>query len=243
MFHPRLVKEIRKGYYYIPSESTGFGTTSFAIQEGNKNTPFNSVQATTSQEPSIVNNNGFQQLSYAFASNQKTKTSGNVVAGWTGATYMGLWWRIPLDGLSNSGITTIFAHNSANPGLRWRFFHTGGITNTMSLSVSTDGAATQTDIWPGPNDTLYHYLECLYTPSVGVDFYKDFVLIAHSTTAINISSLANPSTPLGIGGSTAAAVNTNDHEVGPVYYGNGIPLLKNRKRLANYIAPKSVKFT
>jgi len=155
---------------------------------------------------------------------------------------MGLWWRIPLDGTSNTGITTIFAHNSASPGLRWRFFHTGGVTNTMSLTVSADGATTQTDIWPGPTNTLYNYIECLYTPSVGVDFYKNFTLISHSTTAINISSLSNPSTPLGIGGSTAAAVNTNDHEVGTVYYLNGIPSLKNRKRLANYLNPVNTKF-
>src|SRR6476620_430837 len=242
MYHPKLCKEVRKGYYWLSKDFTGIGTTSFRTVEGNGNVTFDQVQATTSKQATTVTNNTTTQFLYSFASDQKTKTSGSVAAGWTGATYYATWWRIPLDGLSNTGITTIFAHNAASPNLRWRFFHTGGVTNTMSLTVSADGTATQTDIWAGPTDALYHYLELIYTPSVGVDFYKDFTLISHSTQAINIASLANPATPLGIGNSTTTAVNTNDHEMGNSYYTNGIPTLKNRKRLASVSAPKNTRF-
>lgn len=241
-FEPRMVPAISAGLFWDPAAATGLGTAGFTWPEGGGHSSADEVQATTSKQGSRITANGSTQFKFLFASDQRFKTAGNYTAGWTGATYLGIWHRISLGGSSNSGITTIWAHNAANPGLRWRFFHTGGVTNTYSLSVSADGAAAQTDIWACPTDALWYFVELLYTPSVGVDCYFDLALQTHSTTAINSASLANPATALGIGGSTAAAVNTNDHEIGMSYYGNGLPSLFHRQRAYAHRAPKAVGF-
>lgn len=241
-FHPKLCKEARNGYFYLFKSASGLGSASFKLAESNGNSTFDVLQATTSQQPSVISSNSKSQFHFDFAANQRTLTSGSVTAGWTGATYIGMWYRLP-SGTPNNGTTTIFAHNTVGVGLRRISIASDGTNNRHAMTVSVDGTAVQQDTWADQGDSNWYWHEWIYTPSVGADHYRDFVLVSHVATVINIASLNNPSVPLAIGAATGAALNVNDQDIGfPIVYGNGTPSIKSRKRLANMSSASGIKF-
>jgi len=256
-FHPSFVPEIRAGYFWLPKDTVNVGLTSFRILEGNKNSTFDQTQTTVAKQPSLISNNGNQQLSYVGAidvpgSDVRTITSTDVVAGWTGNTYLGFWHKFPVTNSSApgdlpSGATTLFNHNKVAPNRRWSFTHSG-TDDTYSLTVSADGTALLTDKWdassdyPSASDNPWLWKELILTVGIGVQLFIGFVLRSQTVTAINISSLSNSTASIAIYSSALSGINQNAHQGGPIYYGNGIPSLKNRKRLANYLNPRNVKF-
>jgi len=252
-FHPSFVPEIRAGYFWLPKDTVNVGLTSFRILEGNKNSTFDQTQTTVAKQPSLISNNGNQQLSYVGTldvpgADVRTITAGDVRAGWTGNTYLGFWHRFPGIGTPNllpSGSTTIFNHNKVAPNRRWSFTHSG-TDETYSLTVSADGTNLLTDKWDAspdyPATPLWIWKELLLTVGTGVQFLLNFTLRSQTVTAINISSLNDSTASIAIYSSALAGVNQNAQECGPMYYGNGIPSLKNRKRLANHLNPSNVKF-
>lgn len=241
-FHPRMVDQIRKGFFYHPSLDTGLGTTSFTVIEGNKNSKANAVQATVASQPTLLTANGQKQYRYSDAGDG---TDSRIItsafqAGWTLDTYLACWVSMS-EGTPTNGTTTIFSHNSASNPLRRISVINNGTTDVMQMAMSTDGIATVTNTW-SYTDIDFQFCEWIFVPG-SCQMFKGFVLQTPATNNINITSLNDPATPLGIGTATGAAQNQNKLDRGSFFYGNGIPTLKNRKRLANWLAPVNTKFS
>lgn len=250
-----MVPEVRNGYFWLPKDTVNVGATSFKIPEGNKNSIFDQVQTTVSKQSALIQTNGNIQWALSGTldvpgSDIRSITAADVTAGWTGNTYLGFWHRFPGVGTPNllpSGSTTIFNHNKAAPNRRWSFSHSG-TDETYSLTVSTDGTVTVIDKWDASVDypsasNPWLWKELILTVGTGASFLVSFTARVQTVTAINISSLFNATASLAIYSSALIGINQNAQEGGPMYYCNGIPSLKNRKRLANYLAPTNVKFS
>jgi hypothetical protein len=241
-WHPTDVAAVRNGYWWVPNGISGLGGSSFKLIEQNQHSSFDCIQATVSQQPSVITAaNGNTQLRFAVTGDQRTKTAGSVTSGWSGNTYLGMWYRLP-NGTPNNGTSTIFAHQTASNGLRRITVISNGTTNSHQLNLSADGTTVQSDIWADQGDSEWYWHEWIYTAGVGADHYRNLSVVTHTTTAINLASLNDPSVPLAIGAGTAAGVNVNDQDVGPVFYCNGIPTLAERGMLARHAPPVAVSF-
>lgn len=248
MFHPRLVKEVRKGYYWLVSDTTALGATGFRVLEGNRNSVFDLIQTTVASQFTLLTDNGGLQarMRKAADSNPTTiATSGSVQAGWTDGTYLAGWFRLPDVSGDISGAGNLFVHTPTAAGQR-RVSLANAVSSgdKQSLTTSNDGTTTATNQWlnvfAGGDWT---WTECLIVPGTSAELFSGFVLVAHTATAAPPSPLFDGSAPITIGSRAGAGLaNVDTTDWATFYYGNGIPSLKNRKRLANYLAPKAVKF-
>jgi len=259
-FSPADVPQVAAGFWWDPSAGvTNLGGTSFNWAERGGHTAADQVQTEVAKQPSLITNGGAKQWRFVTTvgtggTGSRLMTAGNVTPGWTGNTYLGLWHRLqsPTANDSISGASTIFNNQLTGAGQRRVSFTHNGTTEIYSLSLSADGTALQTDTWDAsvdyPNgggaDQPWHWLEWAFTAGVGVSLFVDFVTRAHTTTVINLASINNTTAPIAIGCNTnAAAVTSNNQDLGVLVYANGIPSLANRVRLANFRNPTGVLFT
>lgn len=240
---PRLIAEVAAGLWWATDNgvtgTAALSTLSWA--EGGAHTAADQKQATDAKKPSVISSNGAPALRFTSAADSRLLTAGNVTAGWTGGLYLALWHRMP-NGTPTNGTTTLFSHLTASNGLRRCSLISNGTTNTFAINLSTDGTATQTNIWADPTDSAWHRLEFIFVPGSCAHF-RDFALITPSTEAVNILTLNNPNVPIAIGAATGAAVNQNDQDIGgTVLYLPSAPSLTDRKRLANVSRPIAAAF-
>lgn len=251
-FHPRMVPEVRNGYYWLAKDATGFGTTSFRVPEGNKHPTFDLVQSTVASQPTVLTENGgvqFRMRKAADANPTKIKSSASM-AGWSGATYIGMWARLPVD---LTGINNLFVQG-AIAGSRIGVLTVNGTPDLLRINIISPAQSFTNSTFATPfADLGWHYVECVYDPRLflggnnNTDYAKAF------SDLVQISPIAKGSHPGSLADvvaevrmaqtATDSATDADNYDWCTCYYANGIPSLKNRKRLANYLAPTSVKFT
>lgn len=257
-FVPRMVPEVRSGYYWLAKDAVGIGTTSFRVPEGNKHSTFDLVQATVTSQPTVLNENEGTQFRMRKAADTNPAflaTSGNVKAGWTGATYMAGWFRLPDANGDVTGTGGLIIHYGGAGTRRIRIITVAGTPDELSCGISIDGTSTTTNrfvITPlvGSN---WVWLEEVFQPvpilggSTNTDRLRllaNFNLLAlGSSSQAQPDSIADSSTPVVVASLNSTTANADTTDWVTCYYCNGIPILKNRKRLANYLNPSNIKFS
>lgn len=258
-FHPRMVPEIRNGYFWLVKDQTGFGTTSFRIPEGNKHSAVDLVQATVASQHTLLTENGGLQArmrNRADPSPSLIVTGNALQAGWTGATYIAGLFRLP----DNNGIIAtqsyLFRHYSGAGVRRWNSSMLPAPISNLVLQASTDGTSNGLNRFNNANifsGSLWVWVEHFFdplsklggsSPAQNLKLATNLTLRTETSTTGTIpSSIFDGNSVLAICGSgIALAENTETTDWATFYYGNGIPTLKNRKRLANYLNPSNVKF-
>lgn len=243
---PCLIPEIAAGYWWAAFLTTGFGATGFRVLEGNGHASFDFRQATILTQPTALAENGgvqFRMRKVADPNPSILSTAAAVQAGWTGSTYVAGWFRLPDASGDITGAGNLFVHTPATAGQR-RFTLTNLINTTdrQGISTSNDGttqAASQyTSILAGG---AWKWVEALIVPGTSMSLLANFVA---ATAAVS----ANPASPLFDGnalisiasraGASLANVDTTDWCFAA--YGNGIPSLADRVRLANFTNPTGI---
>lgn len=252
-FHPRMVPEVRNGYFWLVKDATGIGTTSFRVPEGNKHPTFDLVQTTVANQPTVLTENGgiqFRMLQVGQPSPSIISTSGAVQAGWTGSTYIAGWFRLPNASGSVTGAGNLFAHTAATDGQRRvNFSNLISSGGKQGVTASKDGTAAGSsnnqwvNIFSDGVGGSWFWTEVIIISATSVELYSNKVITAHSLTATPDAVLFDGNALLAIGCRAAAGLaNVDCTDWCNVYYCNGIPNLKNRIRLANYLNPSNIKF-
>lgn len=250
-FNPINVPEVARGYWWDPALTTNSGSTSFKIPEANGHSSFDFVQSTPATQPDTITVNNVSVLRYrpaADANPSKTATVSNVLAGWSGATYVAGWFRFPDVVSSFVGTNVLFNHSSVATLRRFTFTT---LTTTIAAALSADGTTTTTRTW---SNTIFHggefkWLEFIFDPSLtAIERLRleiNFVLQERQNSNTQSASLfdATASQMAWASRVAVATANTDKTDVGPLYYCNGIPKLSDRYNLANYHSPLSTVFS
>lgn len=257
-FHPKMVPEINKGYFWLPSDLVGVGTAGCRLLEGNRNPTFDMVQATSAAQPSIqTSSNGNQFLRFA-ANTTILQTAAAVTAGWTGATGVCMWLATSVAAPSGitSGNNTFFSHTDGVNQRRYLITTVNGSPDLHSITHSSTG--TSTGGTTRSADTLavslvFSYCEWYFDPlfvlggslpAQRAKIFVNFVEQVHTLDAgTYLTTIFDANAVIGLNTRTGGLANVDAFDVGPTYYPNGIPSLKNRKRTANYLAPISLHFS
>lgn len=249
-FDPRMVAEIAAGYYWEADAATGLGTTGFKIPEGNGHTTFDLIQATVASQPTALSENGgvqFRMRKGADPNPVKMASSGNVTAGWTGATYVGAWLRLPVD---LTGINNLFQHASSGAG-RIALLTTNGTPDIFRVNVVDAAQAFTNSQFSTPfADLAWHWIEAIFDPALVlggsgpndyVKAFSDFVAMTRTATATHPSALADANGTVRLGQtSTGSANDADNYDIAAAYYANGIPTLANRVKVANRKNPTGI---
>ncbi len=263
-FDPRMVPEIAAGYFWRASRTTGFGTTGFKVLEGGGHSTFDLIQATVANQPTLLTENGgvqFRMRNSADGNPCSLATAGAVAAGWTGATYLAMWVRLP----DAAGIITtagfgdqLFRHGATNQQ-RLTLFPADGTPDRVSLQLFPVAAGTgngtksfdNANIFAGASFT---FLEAIFDPlltlggSTDADKFKLFTgltsraIIASGGAAITGTTISNSTAAITMACIAAGFANGDTTDWSSCYYGNGIPSLFNRQRLMALEAPIAVSF-
>lgn len=246
VFDPTTVAEIAAGYFWDPASASGLGGAGFKIPEGNGHTSFDLVQATVASQPTALSENGAVQyrMRSAFDANPSVlATAATVQAGWTGATYLAGWFRLPNNGGVSVGNNTLMSHQPSAAGQRRIVLSTQTSGNAMLGTTSTDGTASVNQTFaPVFTTANWIYVEQLFDPSLTgnarLALLADFSAIAVTVGGAIPASLFDGNTKIGVACRVATASGNPDFvDWASFYYGNGIPSLANRKRLRNRHRP------
>lgn len=249
VFDPTTVPEIAAGYWWDPANASGLGGAGFKIPEGNGHTSFDLVQATTTKQPTALSENGatlYRMRKSVDANPSIVGTAGSVAAGWTGATYLGGWFRLPDASGIITGSGTLFIH-SGTAGNR-RLILSNVQTVGQRIACSGDGTAIPNDDFATVFAGGWVWVESLFVPSettathraqLWYDFNERALGGSPSdfTTGTMPTSLSDATASIFIASRSAANANVDTTDFGAIYYGNGIPSLANRKRLRNRNRP------
>lgn len=235
-FTPTDVPAIAAGYYWEVDLDTGLGTAGFRAVEGNGHAGADGLQATVANQPVLLTENGHQQYRYRDVGDgvdSQVRTAA-FAAGWTGATYVGMWWRMP-EGTPTSGVNTIFSHGQA-PSSRRLSVLLNGTTENITASVSADGTTTQINTWPAGAYGNWRWLEIVFSGG-SCQLFLDFVLIVPSSELITVSTIADSNAILGLASSPTIGTNVNEQDRSLITYGNGTVSHNDRVRLRNRKPP------
>lgn len=251
---PADVPEVASGYWWHPSMSTGFGTTGFRVVEGNGHSTVDLVQATVAAQPTILTENGQTQ----FRMRKRTDlapsllvTGAALQAGWTTATYVAGWFRLP----DAAGIVTVqdylFRHYEAAGKRRWNSSMLPAPISNLVLQASSDGTANALNRFDNANIFagggwvwVEHFFDPLQVtggtaPADNLRLATNFTLRAVTSTMGTLpTSLFNGNSLLAVAGTGITLVeNTDTTDWSGFYYANGIPSLGNRIALSRWRAP------
>ncbi len=270
-FHPQDVAEVSNGYFWDPyADAIGLGTVDFRVREGNGHSTFDLIQATVANQPTVLAENGGTQFRMGKAGSANPAflaTAAVVQAGWTGATYLGMWLRLPdALGIITSSTTTYFQH-SLTTGNQRRLILGSNNSATNSLDrllvvASVDGISNGTntnfdtpfDGGVGPSAAAdWVWVEQVIDPvlllggSVTADKVKLFFNFVQQTQTVaptvDFTGLFDGAALIKVAsGSTNGTANSDTTDWAACYYANGIPSLANRVRLANHRNPTGVAF-
>jgi hypothetical protein len=251
-FDPRMVPEIAAGYFWEADAATGFGTSAFKVPEGNGHTSADLLQATVATQPTRLTENGgvqFRMRKAADANPSKMK-SASFAAGWTGATYVGMWLRLPVD---LTGTNNLFNHSTLVPsGLsRISLITVNGTPDIFRINLISGAQAFTNTTFATPfADLGWHWIEAIFDPlntlggSGQTDFAKaftDLVQISKVVGGNHPSAIADVSAEVRLAQTSGdTATDTDDYDWAACYYGNGIPNIVHRMRLANRKNPTGV---
>lgn len=250
---PADVPEIAAGYWWHPSMAVGLGGAAFAVPEGNGHATFALVQANPLNQPTVLTENGgvqFRMRKTADPNPCVLGTAGNVSAGWTGPTYIGVWHRLPDNAGVSAGNSGMLAHTLSGTNNR-RFsvnYTTGATPGRLQVTSSSTGLlqSTNTSRSTSTHDGNWHYIEMIFdfalvlggaSPADVIKHFSDLVrrtLTTVPTTAP--ASLFDASCNIYIG-LEQALLSVDNFDWAACYYGNGIPSLGNRLALSRWRAP------
>lgn len=246
------ITELNNGYWWHAKDATGLGTSAFKVPENNGHILFDFAQATVASQPTALSENGSVQFRMRNAGNANPSILGSAApstAGWTGATYIGGWFRLP------SGVPT------GNGGL-FQHSTTTGNQNRINLSISIIGINATTCIdgtaASNRNNSVtsaafanlgWHWIEATYL-GVGIDdeaklpIFVDFVRLPRLSGVSPIpASIFNANARVGIGSRFQNALsNIDTTDWASCFYCNGIPSANNRRRMASYYPPTAITF-
>lgn len=251
-FDPRMVAEVSAGYYWLAASATGLGGTSFKVPEGNGHTSFDLIQATVANQPTALTENGGAQFRMRNSGNANPSTigtAGAVTAGWTGATYVAGWFRLPDASGDITSFVTLFGHSAGSGSRRIQLQGLAGTPDRWTFQTSTSNSLAQarfdnSAFLAGGN---WIWGEGIFDPaltlggSVAADRNKLFAnLAAISQSAITGTpgtTLDNSSVIINVASAGVGFANSDTTDWATVYYANGIPSLFNRDRLRRHLAP------
>jgi len=256
---PADVPEIAAGYWWHPSMAVGLGGASFAVPEGNGHATFALIQANPLSQPTVLTENGqtqFRMRRSDDANQSSLATAGAVAAGWTGATYLAMWARLP----DAAGIVTangfgdqLFRHGATNQQ-RLTLFPADGTPDMLDLQLFPVAAGTGngTKKWDNANvfaGAGWTWVEAVFDPSLALggstdaDKFKLFTgltlrtIAASAGSAITGTTIANSTAAITMACIAAGFANGDTTDWAACYYGNGIPSLGNRVALSRWRAP------
>jgi hypothetical protein len=247
-FSPSNVSEIASGYWWVANSYTGIGTTGFRVIEQNGHSSFDLVQTTVASQPTVLLENNkiqFRLRKQGDTNPTILKTAGDISAGWVGNTYMAGWWRLPDASGAITGTGTLFAHRKAGVArFNSSIISTAG--GRHSINASGDGTTMVNHQYAnamiGGN---WIWLELIINFDLSspesLKFFANFVELTRVISGSVPASVANVAAPISIGfASVTSLSNADTTDWAATYYGNGIPSLANRKRLANFYNPSGV---
>ncbi len=256
-FSPRDIPEVAAGYYWEAGNTSGIGTAAFKVIEGNGHSTFDLVQATVANQPTVLTENGGTQFRMRKTGDAVGKsimaTAAAVAAGWTGATYVGMWARLPDASGVVAGFDGFFQHDAGGPNKRTQvyLFHTAN--DDIGFEVSSTGSnsllTTYTNIFAG---SPWVWVELVFDPlfvlggSLAGDRIKLFANLAlrsRVSSAAVATSITDSSAKLSVGSFNGSTGNGDTLDWAACYYANGIPSLQNRVRLANHRNPTGILLT
>lgn len=249
VFDPTTVAEIAAGYFWDPASASGLGAVGFKIPEGNGHSTFDLVQATVAKQPTALSENGavlYRMRKSVDANPSMVGSAGNVAAGWTGATYLAGWFRLPDAAGAVTGAGTLFAHSLSATNRRLSL--TTVATVGARIACSGDGAVIPNNDFANIFAGGWVWTEALFDPSQSTptdraQLWFDFTRRALGGSPSDFTSGTMPTSIFDgtanilVGCRSTATANLDTTDFGPVYYGNGIPSLANRKRLRNRHRP------
>lgn len=252
-WHPSMVPQVAAGYWWDISAASGLGTTGFKIPEAGLHTTFDVIQATILSQPTALAENGVAQFrcrKQADTNPTILRSSGDVQAGWTGATYQAGWWRLPDASGDVTGTGTFLGHRKGGAARMNYGLNTSGGVDRLSGSVSVDGTTVVTNIWAAPL-TGYHWCELIFDPaltlggSVSADKLKLFYDFAAPVLLTGVTipdTINNTSAPIVVCFSAVTSLSNADTTDfgGVIVYANGIPSLANRVMLSRWNAPRTL---
>lgn len=251
---PADVPEVAAGYWWHPSMAVGIGGAGFAVPEGNGHATFALVQAVAANQPTLLTENGQTQFRMRKTGDavgaSSHATAGAVQAGWTGATYIAGWCRLPDAAGAITGSDTLFTHSlTTGNQRRVALSFASGTPSLIQSNPSSDGlsqAGTKLVRATTPTNGSWQYLECAYdllltlggaSPADVVKLFSNFAALTLSTApSVAIGSLFNALAPIGVGCFPATG-NVDTLDWAGCYYANGIPSLGNRIALSRWRAP------
>lgn len=260
-FLPQSVPEIALGYWWEAAMATGLGTAQFKVPEGNGHSSFDLVQATVASQPTALVENGgvqFRMRNSVNANPSFIATSGTVQAGWTGATYIAGWFRLPDAGGVITSSNDFFFNHFLTTGNQRRigFSALNNANNALDRvagGASVDGTTSgTTTLWDTPFDVAaaWCWCELIIDPllvlggSVNADKIKLFVGLALQTQtqapSLDYTALFDATAPIQVASRAAGLANVDTTDWAAVYYGQGIPTLQHRVKLANRCNPTGV---
>jgi hypothetical protein len=250
------VAEVSNGYFWDPyADAIGLGTADFRVREGNGHLPFDLIQATVANQPTVLTENGGTQFRMRKTGDAVgasfMATAAAVTAGWTGATYLGMWVRLPDASGVVAGFDGLFQHDAGGSAKRTQIylFHTAN--DDIGFEVSTGSNSLLTTYVNPFTGASWGWRELVFDPlfvlggSVAGDrikLFSDFVLKSRVSSAAGPTSIADSSAKLSVGSFNSATGNGDTLDWAACYYANGIPSLANRVRLANHRNPTGVAF-
>lgn len=255
-FDPRMVPEVASGYYWLAYQATGLGTAAFKVPEGNGHTSFDLIQATVASQPTQLTENAgvqFRMRKAADGNPAFVATSGSVAAGWTGATYMAGWFRLPDASGDVTGTDGLIIHYGGAGARRMRLITAAGTPDELSGALSVDGTAVTTTRWAQTlAGSAWTWLEYVFDPlfvlggSLNTDRLKLFAGLSAVATGSSVgghnTTIVDASTPVVIASLNSTTANADTTDWATAYYGNGIPTLFNRQRLMAHMAPIATSF-
>lgn len=249
IFHPSFVPEIARGYFWEVASAVGLGTAGFLVPEGNGHSTFDLAQATVANQPTLLTENGGRQFRMRkFGDNPSSlATAGDVVAGWSGATYIGMWLRLPVD---LTGINNIFQQGSLGAA-RMSLVTINGTPDIFRVNVITQAQSFTNTTFSTPfADLGWHWIEGIFDPllvlggSTSADFvkaFKDLVTIAPVVAGSHPSAISNLAATVRMDTTSSGTANNPDTtDWAACYYANGIPTLANRVKTANRMNPTGI---
>jgi hypothetical protein len=253
-FHPQDVAEVSNGYFWDPyADAIGLGTADFRVREGNGHSTFDLIQATVANQPTVLTENGgtqFRMRKAADPNPAKIAMSAGVAAGWTGATYIGMWLRLPVD---TTGVNNLFLHATTGGLSRITFTTINGTPDIFRVNLIDAAQAFTNSQFSTPfADLGWHWTEAIFDPLLVLggsgpnDYVKafdGFVALTRTATATHPAAIADVAAAVRLAQSNSgSATDTDDYDWAACYYANGIPSLANRVRLANHRNPTGVAF-
>jgi hypothetical protein len=248
-FSPRDVPEVAAGYWWEAGLTSGFGTTAFRVIEGNGHSTFDLIQGTVANQPTVLTENGGTQFRHRKIGDNPTSmaTAAGVLAGWTGATYIGMWLRLPVD---LTGTNNLFLHQSVGAG-RMGLITLNGTPDIFRINlIDAAQAFTNTTFSTPFADLGWHWIEAVFDPllvlggTTSADFakaFRDLVALAPVVAGSHPAAIANVAGSVRMTSTSGGTANNPDvSDWAACYYANGIPSLQNRVRLANHRNPTGV---